>query len=166
MKSFKNIFSRNLFDQNDKQSNEDSKGVVLNTLSNAPLSSPLSVGLNVSSNEPLDGVSIAASEMLPINTSSAQIYFENKRRKTLEEKIAHRNEYQKEYLKKWRAKKKKDEETMKKINQAAINTITKILNYNSHIINEEDKDDINNTSDYFERCTKIIELLAKIYTTT
>lgn len=50
--------------------------------------------------------------------------------------------------------------------KAAINTITKILNYNSHIINEEDKDDINNTSDYFERCTKIIELLDKIYTTT
>lgn len=90
----------------------------------------------------------------------------SRRRKTPEEIIKHKFEYQREYLKKWRAKKKKDEESMKTINQLAMNALIKILNANSHLIAEEDMNIINNTIDYNDRCTKIIELINKLYGAT
>ena len=104
------------------------------------------------------------SEALPIHDSFNLP--SGRRRKTPEEIIKHKYEYQREYLKKWRAKKKKDEESMKTINQLAMNALIKILNANSHLIAEEDMNIINNTIDYNDRCTKIIELINKLYGAT
>ena len=55
---------------------------------------------------------------------------------------------------------------MKTINQLAMNALIKILNANSHLITEENMNIINNTIDYNDRCTKIIELINKLYGAT
>lgn len=55
---------------------------------------------------------------------------------------------------------------MKTINQLAMNALIKVLNANSHLIDEEDKEIINDTIDYNDRCTKIIELINKLYGVT
>ena len=108
-----------------------------------------------------------STERILVHQSSNSVGFpKGNRRKTPEEIIEHKYEYQREYLKKWRAKKKKDEESMKTINQLAMNALIKIINANSHLIAEEDMNIINSTIDYNDRCTKIIVLINKLYGAT
>lgn len=100
------------------------------------------------------------------NLDQASTNTHSRRRKTPEEIVQHKNDYQRVYCKAYRARKKKEIEDMKTINQLAMNALIKILNANSHLINEEDMNIINNTIDYNDRCTKIIELINKLYGTT
>lgn len=67
------------------------------------------------------------------------------RRKTPEEIVQHKNDYQREYCKVYRAKKKKEIEDMKELNTSAIGALINVLNANSQFINEADKVNINNT---------------------
>lgn len=90
----------------------------------------------------------------------------SRRRKTPEEIVQHKNDYQRVYCKAYRARKKKEIEDMKELNTSAMNALIKILNANSHLIAEEDMNIINNTIDYNDRCTKIIELINKLYGAT
>lgn len=87
----------------------------------------------------------------------------SRRRKTPEEIVQHKNDYQREYCKAYRAKKKKEIEDMKELNTSAIDALINVLNANSQFINEADKVNINNTIDYYDRCRKIIQIINHIY---
>ena len=69
----------------------------------------------------------------------------SRRRKTPEEIVQHKNDYQREYCKAYRAKKKKEIEDMKELNTSAIGALINVFNANSQFINEADKVNINNT---------------------
>ena len=52
---------------------------------------------------------------------------------------------------------------MKELHQLAINALINVLNANSQIINAEDSANINSTTDYYDKCRKIIDLIYKLY---
>ena len=59
---------------------------------------------------------------------------------------------------------KKNEETlMKELIQLSINELINVLNANSQFINAEVTANINFTTDYYDRCRKIIDLINELY---
>ena len=52
---------------------------------------------------------------------------------------------------------------MKELIQLSINALINVLNANSQFINAEDTTNINSTTDYYDRCRKIIDLINKLY---
>ena len=95
------------------------------------------------------------------------LYNENsyysRKRKSREQIHQHYNDYHREYLKKYRLRKKNEETLMKELIQLSINALINVLNANSQFINDEDTTNINSTTDYYDRCRKIIDLINKLY---
>lgn len=98
---------------------------------------------------------------------SHNLYNENsyhsRKHKSPEQIRQHYNDYHREYLKKYRLRKKNEETLMKELIQLSINALINVLNVNSQFINAEDTANINSTTDYYDRCRKIIDLINKLY---
>ena len=89
--------------------------------------------------------------------------YHSRKLKSPEQIRQHYNDYHREYLKKYRLRKKNEETLMKELIQLSINALINVLNANSQFINDEDTTNINSTTDYYDRCRKKIDLINKLY---